>query len=285
MPSDETMPLKGFEEAEAAFKRLEPDAMALTEEQFAPMNVDVIGATSIILGVTGRIRPFRERIAKLPEFDIRHVDQLEDRAKAAWFVFVTHLPEPEPKDFEAMFAECRDLRAAMLVWADPLVFSNHFDRTSVDAIKAGSGNKDIPSDVVALVSLYRSKWDTVRSICGVTEAQLDRGAAIAPVVFATLARREYRATASQTDGGQRVRRFWTLADRSYAQCRRAIDYLESDSGGANSLLPSLRRNAGPGTRGPSPVEPVPAPSPVTPPAPAPPAGPVVGGGSDPFGRG
>lgn len=281
MPSDVNVPLKGFEEAEAAFKRLEPDAMALTEQQFAPMNVDVIRATAIILGVAGRVLPFRERMAKLPEFDIRHVDQLEERAKAAWFVFISHLPEPEPRDFQAMFEECRSLRTLMLAWAEPLVLEGHLDRTTVDKIKEGSGNKDIPSDVISLAVLFRSRWGVIGGICGVTEAQLERGAAIAPIVFATLARREYKTSASQTDGSQRVRRFWTLADRAYTQCRRAIDYLEADSGGAASILPSLRRNAG--VRPSSPTEP--EPSPVTPPAPAPPAGPVVGGGGDPFGRG
>jgi hypothetical protein len=282
MPSEVTAPLKGFEEAEAAFKRMEPDAMALTEEQFAPMNVDVVGATSVILGVVGRVLPFRERIAKLSDFDIRHVDQLEDRAKAAWFAFVTNLPEPEPKDFQALFEECKVLRATMLAWAEPLVLEGHFERKSVDKIKEGSGNKDIPSDVVSLVTLFRSKWETVRGICGVTGAQLDRGAAIAPVVFATVARRENKTATSKTDGSQRVRRFWTLADRSYAQCERAINYLEFDNGGAAAILPKLRRNTG--TKSGSPAEPAPVEPPAGPPAPAPPAGPVVGGGKDPFGR-
>jgi hypothetical protein len=147
-------------------------------------------ATSIILGVLDRILPFRERIAKLPEFDIRNVDCLEDRAKAAWYAFTVNLPEPEPRDFQQMFEECKVLRTTLLTWAEPLVFAGQFERASVDKIKEGSGNKDIPSDVVALVALYRSKWDAIQNMCGVTEEQLDRGATIAPVVFATLARRE-----------------------------------------------------------------------------------------------
>jgi len=282
MPTESSQQPRGIEDAEAAYKRMEPQASALTEQQFAAMNVDVVGATSIILGVSGRIRAFRERMARLPEFDIRHLDELEDRAKAAWYAAVTSLPEPEPKDFQAMFDECAALRSTLLVWAAPLVHAGKFDQAAIDRIKEGSGNKDTPSDVVALVALYRSKWDQIKGICGVTEEQLDRGATIAPVVFATVSRRENKTASSQSDGAQRVRRFWTLADLSYDQCRRAIQYLQWDADDANSIAPSLRRNAGPRVGAPEAPMPPEAPAPATPAAPAP-KGPVVGGGSNPFG--
>lgn len=281
MPEQSNLPLKGVEDAEAAYKRMEPQATALTEGQFAAANVDIVGATSIILGVCGRIRTFRERMAKLPEFDIRHVDELEDRAKAAWYAVVTNLPAPEPKDFQAMFDECVALRSTLLVWAAPLVHAGKFEQSAIDKIKEGSGNKDIPSDVVALVALYRSRWEEIKGICGVTEAQLERGATIAPVVFATISRRENKAAYSQSDGALRVRRFWTLADKAYSECRRAIQFLQWDAGDADSITPSLRRNAGPRGSTQAPTE-TPA-TPATPVTPATPAGPVVGGGSNPFG--
>ena len=71
--------------------------------------------------------------------------------------------------------ECAALRSTLLVWAAPLVHAGKFDQAAIDRIKEGSGNKDTPSDVVALVALYRSKWDQIKGICGVTEEQLDRG--------------------------------------------------------------------------------------------------------------
>jgi hypothetical protein len=280
MPNEPTPPLTELESAEAAYKRVEPEANALTEDQFTAFNVDVVGAASTILGVAPRILTFRERMARLPEFDINHVDRLVVRAKAAWFAVITTLPEPEPKDFDEMFAECVALRETLLTWSGPLVHVKKFEQKAIDKIREGSGNKDTPSDVVALVTLYRSKWDEIKSICGVTEAMLDRGAAIAPVVFATVSRRENKALPSQTDGSMRVRRFWTLADRSYEQCQRALGYLRWTEGDALIIAPSLRRKGGgrPVAQDPpTPANPVPAP-------PAPPAGPVVGGGSGPFGH-
>lgn len=284
MPNE---PLKDLEDAEAAYKRVEPEATALTEDQFTALNVDVIAATSIILGVAPRILAFRERIASLPEFNMRHVDGLEDYAKGAWYAVITNLPEPEPSDFQAMFDECATLRNKLLTWALPLVLAKKFEQQAIDKIKEGSGNKDVPSDVVALVVLYRSKWDDIRSMCGVTEEELARGAAIAPSVFASVSRRENQTLPSQAGGSLRVRRFWTLADRSYDQCQRAINYLQHGVGDAAVIAPSLRRNAG--GRPTSSAQGIPAPTdaPVGPLAPAP-AGPGqvggLGGGGGPFVR-
>jgi hypothetical protein len=282
MPNEPTPPLTDLENAEEAYKRVEPEASALTEDQFTAQNVDVVGATSTILGVAPRILSFRERMARLPEFDISNVDRLVVRAKAAWFSVITNLPEPEPKDFDEMLRECEAIRETLLVWAGPLVHANKFEQKAINAIKEGSGNKDTLSDVVALVNLYRSKWDEVKAICGVTEAMLDRGAAIAPVVFATASRRDNKVLPSQTDGALRVRRFWTLADRSYDQCQRALAYLRWTEGDALLIAPSLRRNAS-GRATPQ-DPPTPASPPPAPPAPPAPAGPVVGGGSGPFDR-
>ena len=110
MPNEPSPPLTNLENAEEAYKRVEPEANALTADQFTALNVDVVGATSIILGVAPRILLFRERMATLPEFDITNVDRLVVRAKAAWFSVITNLPEPEPKDFDEMLKECAAIR-------------------------------------------------------------------------------------------------------------------------------------------------------------------------------
>jgi hypothetical protein len=106
-------------------------------------------------------------------------------------------------------------------------------------------------------------------------------------MFALISRREVQTAATLSDGSLRVRRAWTLLDRAYNHCRRALSFLRFEEGDADTLAPSLRRNAGP--RQPS-SQPEPAPTPST--APTPPvtgqetpvvvAAPAFGGGSAPF---
>jgi hypothetical protein len=280
-----------LEEAEVAYNRVKAEIEALNVTDLAALNVDIVSATSIALGVADRIFTFRDRMAKLPEFEIRHIDSLVDYAKAAWYLYVTNLPVPEPADAANLIEEVAELRAKLLMWAAPLVFAGKFEESAIARIKEGSGNKDAPSDLVALVGLYRSKWEEIKSMCGVTEEDLVRGAQIGPAVFAVISRREAKSSASTPEGSLRVRRAWTLLDRAYAQCRRALQFLRAEEGDADLIAPSLRKNSGARSSSDTsqPVPPsnvaasggVAAPGGVAPvaPAPSPPTGPVVGTGS------
>lgn len=237
--------LRDMEEAERVFELVRPEMDAITPAEYTAMNVDVVSGASIALGVAGRILEYRERLAALPEFDIRVVDNLVPYATAAWFVFISNLSSPEPGQFQPLMQECSLLRSKLLLWADPLVTNGNFDETAIAKIKDGAGNKDIAGDVVALVGLYRSKWAEVESLCAVTEADLERGAQIGPVVFAMISQREQLQTRSPSEDSQRVRRAWTLLDRAYDQCRRGLSFLLWGEGSVDAVAPSLRRNLGP----------------------------------------
>lgn len=96
------------------------------------------------LGVAERIVTFRERMARLPEFDVRHVDGLTDYALAAWYAYVTHLPAPDPEDLTELLDETTALRAKLLMWAQPLVGSGKLEQAALDKIREGSGHKVEP---------------------------------------------------------------------------------------------------------------------------------------------
>jgi hypothetical protein len=277
------VPFQDLEAAELAYERVKGEIESLDATDLAAFNVDVVSATSIALGVAERILTFRDRMSKLPEFDIRCIDNLVDYAKAAWYIYVTNLPIPEPADAANLIEEVAKLRAKLLMWAAPLVGAGKFDESAVAKIKEGSGSKDAPSDLVALVGLYRSKWEEVKDMCGVTEEDLARGAQIGPALFALVSRREAKSSTSTPEGTLRVRRAWTLLDRAYTQCRRALQFLRAEEGDADIIAPSLRKNSG--TRSASDAgapQPIPNPAPpgdVTVPVAPVATGPVVGGGS------
>lgn len=237
--------LNDLNAAERAFERVLPEMEALAPEDFSPMNVDVVAAASTILGVSERILDQREALAALGGFDIKHVDNLVDYATAAWFAYVSNLSSQEPADYQELMEELVQLRAKFLLWAEPLAASGNFEASAIRQIKDGSGNKDVPSDVVALVGLFRSKWDEIADSCAVTEADLERGAQIGPHVFALVSQREQRVSRAATHDSVRVRRAWTLADRAYDQCRRGLHFLFWGQGEqAMRVAPSLRHNPG-----------------------------------------
>lgn len=270
-----------MEDVERAYARVVAELDKLDATDLAPMNVDLVSATSIVLGVSDRVRSFRDRMAQLPELDLANIDSLVDYAKATWFLYLTQQPAPAPAEAEALMAEATALRAKLLVWTVPLVASGHLSEELVGRIREGSGHKDLPSDLIALVALYRSKWAEVESICGVTEADLNRAAELGTAVFGMVSRREQEAERPGNDGSLRLRRAWTRLDRAYAQCRRAIAYLRFAEGDVDEIAPNLRRNPGQRSRQPE----VAAPPPGTAPTPTPATGAGNGGPTGGLGGG
>ena len=70
-----------------------------------------MSATSIALGVADRVRSYRDRMAKLPEFDLANVDKLVDYAKATYGLYLDNQPPPAPAEAEALMREASELRS------------------------------------------------------------------------------------------------------------------------------------------------------------------------------
>jgi len=179
-------------------------------------------------------------------------------------------------------AEVHPTRAKLLMWAIPLAEMGIFSKSAIDKIREGSGLRDGAGDIMALVALYRNHWDQVRTMCGVTEEDLDRASKIGPAAFASVSRREHAPTVSPAEAALRVKKAWTLLDRYYSQCRRAIAYLRYFEGDVDEIAPNLRRNMGSPRRTPeTPAPVVETPTPVSGPTPIQ-VGAPVGGGASPF---
>lgn len=239
------MILGNFEEAGLAEKRVASEIDAVKSENWVTLNYDSVGAASMLIGLLERILAYRDRMATLPDFNMRNVDLLRDYVIAGWYLYVTNLPIPEPAEADALIAEVNAFAAKFALWAEPIAASGIFDANTVREIKAGSGNKEVPSDVVAWVVLYRSKFEQVKTVCSaITEADLQRAAQIAPTVFSIVSQREQRRTTRTAESMARVRSAWTLTERAYDQCRRAIRYFRHEEDDIDTFLPNLRRNSG-----------------------------------------
>jgi len=92
-----------------------------------------------------------------------------------------------------------------------------------------------------------------------------------------------RAPAARSSSTLSLRKSWTLLDRAYTQCRRALGYIRYFEGDADTLLPSLRRSNSPRRtpEAPAPVAENPVVTPTTGPTPIQ-VGAPVGGGASPF---
>jgi hypothetical protein len=144
-----------------------------------------------------------------------------------------------------MEEEAKALRDKLLRWADPIAAEGKFNPEALRMIRAGSGRRDMPSDLASLVALFRSSWDTVKGICGVTEADLVRGGQLSMAVFTAVAHRQARTSNARSESNLRVRRAWTCLDRAYDECRRGVAFLLHRQRNAAEVTPNLRDKRGP----------------------------------------
>jgi hypothetical protein len=270
-----------------SWERVRAEAEGLTEEQLAPMNVDLLTATFTARTALPRIMEYEARMKALAEFEPRNVTGLQDYIEATSFVYAMNTPATPASELEGMIAELVAFRSKALVWGTALATSGVFDPAAIESVRGGAGHKDLIIDVTMLVTTYRSSWSIVKDKCDVREADLDRAAVLLPLCADAISRRDGQLAGSSTpEGTLRVRRAWTLLDNAYTECRRALQYLRFKQGDMDEIAPNLRRNRGPATTraGKGPAEggqsaPNPA---VAAPATEAPVGTPIGDGAEPF---
>jgi hypothetical protein len=245
-----------LEAAELVYQRLLPAMEALREDELSIVNTDVGTAASVAFTAASRITPLREKIVALG-VDGAHVDRLVDYAQLTWYMYSIGAPLPPSTNFDDIVRESTQLRAKLFLWGTPLAAEGLIDPVHFERLRAGSGHKDTASDLVALVALYRSRWDRVQHLGTVTDADLTRAAKLGSILWGLASARENETTPPTRDASnQRIRRAWTLLDRAYTECRRALQFIRFHPGDADDYAPSLRRNLGPSARKPpSPASP------------------------------
>ena len=257
-------------EAASAYAAVAAQVKALSPDDLAPINVDIPRAVSIAVGAVPHLAKMRDVAAKLPGFDIAHIDRIGTYALAAWHAHLLALPEVASRQLAALLDEARPIREHLLLAAELLAHKGYFDKRSVEAIRAGQGNLDTANDVVALSALFTAAWPTIENRTTVTWEEVERAAQLGPQILIALGERTMPAgpEAGAMNANDRRQRAYTLFARAYDECRRAAVYLRWHEGDADQLVPSLYSGRNAPRRSPASPE---APEPAAAATPAPPA--------------
>ena len=234
-------------EAAKAFAEVEPMLAALLPDQLAPINTDIPRAVAVAVGALPHIAALRDHAAKLPAFDITHIDRIGTYALAAWYAHLLALPEVVAGELTALLEDARSLREDMLLSAELLAHTGHFDKEAVKAIRAGQGNLDTANDLVALAALFTSGWSQVENKTPVQWSQVEEAAQLGPRILVALGARDQPGVKAPNpaDPAERRARAFTVFVRAYDQCRRAVTYLRWNEGDADEIAPSLFANRSP----------------------------------------
>jgi hypothetical protein len=222
-----------------AYDRALPAAVALSEDDLLPVNIDVGSAVATVIGALPRIMACRDEAAKLHGFDIAHFDQLQLHTFAVAHAHAKFLAASAPPEALAALSEtATKLRDTMYHDAVALALRGLISGDRIADFKTNVGYKNLALDLLGLVKLLRDSWGKIAARTGIKLSELEQAELLGQQLMdAVGAREQAPATVAQVQA-QRQRNF-SLFSRSYDQVRRAIGFLRWDHEDIDQICPSL----------------------------------------------
>jgi hypothetical protein len=297
MSSNDTMPTsETTTDTEVLFEdpynAILPEMKALSPAELVPITIDLPAAVTTVLGVEPEVAALGDRIAKLPEFDVKLPQKLGVYAMALSHAQTLHAMASAPASaIKPLSDEGTALREMLFTDASALVQRNLMDGSQLKDLKGVVGYKNLAFDLQILAQAFRNAAETIQGKCATQPAEVNRANEIAAKLLKLVGLQEQGPASVVATADTRMRAF-TLFVNAYDQVRRAVSYLRWEERDVDEITPSLYAGrAAPKKRPdvpappPAPPAPFPAPNPGSPggapsPTPTPTAGATEVGPSD-----
>ncbi len=262
-------PTPGTPTEQAAIDAMKAEIGAVDPNTVGIYNLEAAYAATAILRALPAIKAQLPLLARLPDFEHKHVDQLETYAHAlihANALVIAH--SPETSKFDELAVEARALREEFLGVCDVLVRRRLLAESAVDKIREGQGNLDLINDVSSLLAIVKEHRD------GALVRHED--VALAEKLVAQLpgAYAQHTGKDPKLEPLLQLRRvIGAVVTFAYSEIVAGLRYMRRHHGDADTIAPSIYVPRGPGKkdaaeaakpdRGPSP-SPAPVPMPANP---------------------
>lgn len=219
---------------EAALESMEGEIASLEGKPIPPYTYDAVHVATTVYATVPRTAQFMEDIARMPTLDIKPIERLPIYAHALLHTHALVLSHsPETSTFDAEAAEARVKRELMLLTADVLVARGRVSKKTVDDIRAGTGNRDLVNDVIALHALLVPYADV--SIPAAELAEID---ALADRLTHALAQRNGEDPELAPLLLKR-RKVAALLAKAYKDLTAAVAFLRRDEEDGSDFTPTL----------------------------------------------
>ena len=226
-------------------KTLRAKLAAIAPEQLRTVNAELVEHAAIILATLPTLRTLRPQFERmLPEFDLAAFDALEDLCHAGEAVQVAWQAYGREEDeVPALIAEAEPMRAELLSECAPLARRGAISRDQFEALSLGNGHRDTALFLLTAVKMVERAWEQIGGRTGITPELLERAEAQGTKILAALVKREERDVTLAQRALERQQMF-TLLVASYAEARRAVEYVRFHEGDADTFAPSLYAKRG-----------------------------------------
>lgn len=238
-------------------------ARALEAEEIEHFGVDLhLALHNLRIGV-GNVLAQRDRLGRLPETNVEHLETLERLLLATIFADTRIVKPVSPGEIARLLGICYALRELMLKVADGLADVGLMPRAEVDAIRAGTGKIDAARDLVRLAALFIKYAAAIRGKHPITAAQIREASEVGTQLVKVLKPGRARSKQEKSNEATDRDRLWTLVLRRWDALWRAGAYLFGRAA-VDGKVPSLQASRGGRGRkdAKSPKKPQPAPPPT-----------------------
>lgn len=224
---------------EAAYEAVRAEIHAVPDTHELPVNVDVMAAVTLVLGVAPELKALRAEVQELPHFDLARFDKIEQYALALSHVHAVHRSTlPTKTSVAELGTEVTDLRDRL--YADALSVAGHklLDGERLQQCKKAQGYRAAATDVFTIVALFKEHWPKLESRTPVTRALLDQASNRAVELISAVGVREQGPVDTAQATRLRQKAFRLFAD-AYEDARRAVTFLRWRMGDADDIAPSF----------------------------------------------
>lgn len=233
-PSDPRMP------TEIAYTALLPEIMAVPDDEALQINVDVMSAVTLVLGVLPELRALRSQIVHdLIHFDIERFDKLEQYALALSHADTRHRNTfPNKAAIAQLGDELALVRDRLYGNAASLASFGLIDAQHLQNCKKESGYQAVARDILTLCDAFRQSWKAVEGKSPVTLQTLSDAGRRALELLSAVGVREQGPISTSEASLLRQKAFRLFVD-AYEDATRAIHYLRYKHRDADDIVPSL----------------------------------------------
>lgn len=229
-------------DANAAYEKVLPEALALNADLLNVINVDIPSAIITGFGVCERLPAHTKQLEALPDFPPERLEKLQDYVMALFIAQARYTTATTPTEQLArLLDEATNRRDIMTAEARTLIVRGLLPSNALDDLTGTHGYKNVAFDLSRLAQLFKAALASIQGKTGLSAAEIDEADRFALKLTLAIAHREGspQSAAEATNVRQRM---FTLFLNTYDQIRRAMVFLRWNIGDADEIAPSLYAN-------------------------------------------
>lgn len=235
--------------ADEAYERILPEAMALEADELLPINIDVSSALVTAMGIVAKMPQLEDDMRELPAFPAEMIAKFPDYVLAllsaqSRYAFAISPPKQDP----AVLDEGVRWRDILIADVEALIARKLLDSACLRELTRASGYKNVAFDLAGLTRVMKTAWPTIEGQTALKATELAEVDKLSLRLMTVVARREQspEAIAEATTIRQRM---FTLFHKAYDAHRRGAIYLRWDQDDVDEFVPSIFAGRGNGKAG------------------------------------